>query len=165
MSKDKKIIIGAINITIQPHTPETYISLFRDAYQLKRPANVHGDQFAILSAVYKLERDQKEPGPITGDIFKFTNINLASQWFNIETNDFATEEEVNDVNIPENLKPNTSRFSYIFFPEQHLFFYEGYYDGNTLAPSNAVSVPRKSIHAARDNEQIWQSRYYSRPSI
>ncbi len=87
--------------------------------------------------MFKLERDQKEPGPITGDIFRYTDIDKNSQWFNTTTNDFASEDEVGRVRIPENLKPNSSRFSYIFYPQQHLLFYEGYYDGSSIGPRSA----------------------------
>lgn len=59
-------------------------------------------------------------------------------WFNFETNDFATDEEVAEVAVPDHLKPNSARFSYIFFPDKHLLIYEGYYDGNSLGPNNAV---------------------------
>lgn len=137
MARDKKIIIGAVNITIQPHSPQLYLELFKDVYKLKTPVTIHGEQCALLAGMYRLDRDQEEPGPISGDIFKFTNIDMTAQWFNIETSDFANKEDLGKVNIPENLKPNSSRFSYIFFPKQHLFFYEGYYDGKTFAPANA----------------------------
>lgn len=137
MAREKKLVVGAVNITIQPHTPQKYLELFRDVYKLKKPVNISGDQFGLLAVLYKLDREQKEPGPITGDIFKYTDINKNAQWFNTETNNFASDDDVDGINIPENLKPNSTRFSYIFFPEQHLFFYEAYYDGNTFGPTNA----------------------------
>lgn len=137
MARDKKLIIGAINITIQPHTPEKYLSLFKDVFKLQFKVPIAGDQYGMLTRLFKLERDQEEPGPITGDIFKFTNIDKNARWVNLETNDFATDDDKVGVTIPDNLKPNSSRFSYIFFPKQHLFFYEGYYDGNSLGASTA----------------------------
>ncbi len=137
MARDKKLVIGAINITIQPHTPEKYLELFRDVFKLRNSVHILGDQHGLLANCFKLGRDQKEPGPVTGDIFKFTSIDPSAQWFNTETNDFATEDDVEGINIPDHLKPNSSRFSYIFFPKEHLLFYEGYYDQNTFGPRNA----------------------------
>lgn len=137
MAREKKLIVGAINVTIKNHTPEKYLELFRDVYKLRHAAKISGDQYGLLANLYKLVKDQEEPGPITGDIFRYTDINRGAQWFNTSTNDFASEDEVGAVNIPEYLKPNSARFSYIFFPECHLFFYEGYYDGNTFGPTNA----------------------------
>lgn len=137
MAREKKLIVGAINVTVKNHTPERYLELFKDVYKLRKSAKISGDQYGLLANMFKLDKNQKEPGPITGDIFRYTDINRNAQWFNTSTNDFASEDEVGEVSIPDNLKPNSARFSYIFFPQQHLFFYEGYYDGNSFGPSNA----------------------------
>lgn len=137
MAKEKKLVIGAINITIQPHTPQKYLDLFRDTYKLKKSVKISGDQYGLLVGMFKLNRDQKKLGPIAGDIFRFTNIDPSAKWFNTTTNGFASDDDVDEINIPENLKPNSSRFSYIFYPEQHLLFYEGYYDSNSFGPKNA----------------------------
>jgi hypothetical protein len=53
---------------------------------------------------------------------------------NIERNDIATIEELNSINIPDNLRPNGNRFSYIFYPDKHMVFYESYYDGFSITP-------------------------------
>lgn len=147
MAREKKLIIGAVNITIQPHTPERYLELMKAVYRLRKPANISGDQFGLLAGMHKLARDQEEPGPITGDIFRYTDINRNAQWFNTDTNDFADDDDVEGINIPENLKPNSSRFSYIFFPDQHLIFYEGYYDGNSFGPANAERFFTRLLNA------------------
>tara|TARA_Y100000310_G_scaffold269994_1_gene283563 strand:- start:1135 stop:2028 length:894 start_codon:yes stop_codon:yes gene_type:complete len=146
MAREKKLIVGAINVTMKNHTPERYLELFRDAFKLKTPVNISGDQYGLLANLAKLEKAQKEPGPITGDIFKYTNINNNAQWFNTSTNDFASDDEVGKINIPENLKPNSARFSYLFFPKQHLFFYEGYYDGNSFGPTNAERFVKRLLN-------------------
>lgn len=138
MAREKKLVIGAINLTIQPHTPQMYVKLFKDAYRLKRPLNISGHQFGILAGVYKLNMGDREPCPITGDVFKYTDISKNASWFNTETNDFATEEDVGEIVIPRNLKPNSSRFAYILYPDQHLLFYEGYYEGKSFGPTNAI---------------------------
>ena len=94
MAKDKKITVGAINVTIQPHTPERYIQLFKSASRVKKPVKVHGDQFGLLAGARNLTTNQEKTGPITGDVYKFTNIDFNNNWFNIETNNFASEEEL-----------------------------------------------------------------------
>ncbi|WP_418358376.1 DUF4747 family protein [Shewanella basaltis] len=58
----KKLIVGAINITIQPHTPEMYLKLFRDVRRLQTSVKISGDQYAIIAGINKLDRDQEEPG-------------------------------------------------------------------------------------------------------
>ena len=142
----KKLVIGAINITIQPHTPEMYLKLFRDVYKLQTSIKVSGDQYALMAGINKLDRDQIEPGPITGDFYRFTSIDSDSPWFDMTTGDFADDSLMDDLNIPENLKPNGARFSYIFYPKEHLLFYEGYYEGKTFGPMNAERFVRKLLN-------------------
>lgn len=138
MAREKKIVIGALNIVTQPHSTNTYIDLFKDTNKLRNPVCIAGDQYGMLSGVFKLESNQDKYGPITGDIYKFTNIDKNANWFDTTKNDFANEDDLGEINIPDNLKPNSSKFTYIFFPIQHILFYEAYYDGKTLSSSSAV---------------------------
>ncbi|WP_339776978.1 DUF4747 family protein [uncultured Methylophaga sp.] len=137
MAREKKIEIAAVNITIQPHSPQKYIELMNDVYRSISETQIYGDNYAILSTMTRLDSKNKT-SPLIGDIFKFTKINKDDNWFNITTNEFASEDELEKVNIPEHLKPNSSRFSFIFYPKEHLFFYESFYDGNNLGPSNII---------------------------
>lgn len=135
MAREKKIEIAAVNLTIQPHSTQKYIELFRDAFKLGSEVQIYGDEHGILTSMVK-QNSSDEISPLEGDIFKFTKINKDQKWFNISTNEFASDDELTKVNIPDHLKPNSSRFSFIFYPKEHLFFYESYYDGNSLGPSN-----------------------------
>lgn len=143
MAREKKIIIGALNIVTQPHSTNTYINLFKDANKLRNPVCIAGDQYGMISGVFKLDSNQDKDGPITGDIYKFTNIDKDANWFDTSKNDFANEDDLGEINIPDNLKPNSSKFTYIFFPEQHILFYEAYYDGKKLGSSSAVKFFQK----------------------
>ncbi|QYK02417.1 DUF4747 family protein [Shewanella psychrotolerans] len=147
---EKKLVVGAINITIQPHSPDMYLKLFRDVYKLKSPIKISGDQYALLSSLHKVKSGQKEPGPITGDIYRFTSIDSDSPWFNLDTGDFADDSLMDDIKIPDNLKPNGARFSYIFYPEEHFLFYEGYYNGKSFGPQSA----EKFIKSLLNRESI-----------
>jgi hypothetical protein len=124
VAKDKKIVVGALNITMQPHSPTKYVELIRAASRLKKPAKIFGDQFGLLVGARKLDT-ASDASPICGDLYT-------------STNQFASLDELEDVKLPEYLKPNSSKFSYVFYPQNHILIYEGYYDGNTLSPSNVV---------------------------
>ncbi|NLR37332.1 DUF4747 family protein [Aeromonas hydrophila] len=146
MAKNKKIEFGAINITTHPHSPEMYLKLFRAARRLESSARLRGDQFGRIGLIKKLDDDQKEPGPIEGEILKFTDIDIEGEWFNVKSKSVATEDDMADIYIPENLKPNLSRFSFIFFPLEHILIYEGYYDGKTLSPTLAETFFEKTLN-------------------
>lgn len=140
MAREKKLELGAINITMHPHSPIKYVELFKKVKNLKNIQRIHSDKYGMLTSVNYLDRKNGETSPITGDLYRFTNINVDGDWFNIDTYDKAEENELGEVKIPKNLKPNSSRFSYLFFPEDHLMFYESYYDSHSLGPSNAVKL-------------------------
>ncbi|QSR73464.1 DUF4747 family protein [Aeromonas jandaei] len=146
MAKNKKIEFGAINITTHPHSPEMYLKLFRAARRLESSARLRGDQFGRIGLIKKLDDSQKEPGPIEGEILKFTDIDIEGEWFNVKSKSVATEDDMADIYIPENLKPNLSRFSFIFFPVEHILIYEGYYDGKTLPPTLAETFFEKILN-------------------
>lgn len=140
MARDKKLEYGALNVTIHPHTPEKYLQLFNAARKIKSSVRLRGDQFGRIGVIHKLARDQEEPGPIVGEIVKFTNIDIEGEWYDIESKDVATDKDVAEINIPERLKPNLSRFSFIFFPDDHILIYEGYYDGKSLSANFAEKL-------------------------
>lgn len=146
MARDKKLEYGALNITIHPHTPKKYLQLFMAARRLKPSAKLRGDQFGRIGTIHKLERDQAEPGPIVGEIMKFTNIDVDGEWFNIDSRKTATKDDLSGIKIPEHLKPNLSRFSFIFFPKEHILVYEGYYDGKILTASLAEMLFEKTLN-------------------
>jgi len=143
MGREKKIEMGAINITIHPHSPRKYVELFKKVKKLKSIQHIHSDKYGLLTTVMYLDKEEGETSPLTGDLRRFTNINVEGQWFNTKTSDNAEKNDLEKINIPNNLKPNSSRFSYIFFPKEHIMFYECYYDGHTLGPNNAVTLMDK----------------------
>ncbi len=140
MARDKKLEFGALNVTIHPHTPQKYLQLFTAARKIQSSARLFSDQFGRIGSIHKLDRDQQEPGPIVGEAIKFTNIDVDGEWYNLESKDVASDEDIAEINIPEQLKPNLSRFSFIFFPDEHILIYEGYYDGKSLGASTAEKL-------------------------
>lgn len=139
MAKHEKIEIGALNITMQPHSPELYRKLFDQANKRRRPIRLNGDKRAILhGGIGKVKSKQSKTGPVTGSIFRWTHIDMADDWYNMLTNEPATNEDLKGVNIPEYLRPNSSLFTYIFYPEGHKLFYEAKYPRHKLSPTIAT---------------------------
>lgn len=141
MAREKKIEIGALNITMHPHSPDKYLELFKTVRRLKLIKSIRSDKHGMLTSVHYLNKEKYgELGPIYGDIYRFTQIDVEGSWFNTKTIDEAEDDDLANISIPQHLKPNSSRFSYIFFPDSHLMFYEQYYDGHTFGHTNAVTL-------------------------
>ncbi|WP_337840205.1 DUF4747 family protein [Rheinheimera sp.] len=139
--KEAKLSVGAINITLHPHSPETYVKLFRRANKQKVIANIGHRQSALITAVSKANMgDRHDDSPIVGDLVRFSEIDLDGAWFNLTESKIADDYEVDAISIPEHLKPNTTRFSFVFIPSSHLLFYEAYSYGDKLSAGAAVKA-------------------------
>ncbi|MEO3680490.1 DUF4747 family protein [Rheinheimera sp. FR7-31] len=156
MAKQRKLDVGAINITIHPHTAARYVSMFKQASRQRITANIGYKHLAIITGVSSFDpllRDAVD-APIQGDIVKFTDIDLDGPWLNLENNQEAEESDLESINIPEHLKPNMSRFRFVFFPEKHILFYEAYDRGTVLNPNVATRI-FKSIFANSDIVSVY----------
>ncbi|HCZ9035170.1 DUF4747 family protein [Vibrio sp. 1069] len=137
----KTLKLGAISIVTHPHSPQNYLKLLKQAEKLDRPFNMRGDTWANISFIRKLEKDQKEPGPVAGEFVKYTEIDRNSEWYSIASKDVATEDELKKIKeLPEHLKPNMSRFSFIFYPKSHTLVFEQQYDNKTFSSNYAQKV-------------------------
>lgn len=116
------IHIGALNIVLQPHTPEKYIEMLQKLARYRLSALVRGDDALLLGSCRYLDPSNPLAG-VRGEIYKFLKLDSAAPWFNTENMDAATEDEVAEISIPENLKPHFKRFQYIFFPKGHRFYF------------------------------------------
>lgn len=120
--KNKSYQISALNIVTHPHTPEKYLSLFQRAFEETTQVPIIGDKWGHIASLRKIRINNEEDFAIHGLILKYTQINK-DEWYNITKAELATKEELGEINIPANLRPNTQQFQYVFFPQQHRFIY------------------------------------------
>ncbi|WP_407259404.1 DUF4747 family protein [Klebsiella pneumoniae] len=115
-------------------SPEKYVELFRMARKNSENINLRGDSYATLSFFYPYKKGQSANEPFEGEVLKFTDIDVEGDWFNIVKKDVASDEEKGKIVIPENLKPNVARFSFVFLPASHLLVYEMQDKSRNLTP-------------------------------
>lgn len=110
------ITIAALNIVMPvPHSSSRYIDLFKDAFALHRIISLRANHQAKLGS---LEYNSKEH-IITGQIYKFFNLNITGSWFNVMEHRPAEDSELEQVQVPVHLKPEFEFFDYVFFPNHH----------------------------------------------
>ncbi|WP_370682238.1 DUF4747 family protein [Comamonas sp. GB3 AK4-5] len=137
MREIRTIRISQINIAMEsPHSPERYIELFRQAKSIRTPIILRGDEAAILGPM-DFKTYKKSGDYISGDIYKFLNIDETAQWFNTIKNEPATEEETSNINIPSELRPNLKIIEFVFHPHNHKLFFINKDRKNTLSPQFA----------------------------
>lgn len=137
MSRTKRVTVAALNIVTHPHSPNAYIELLSEMFALKQAAAVHGEQRMLISS---LDQSEKDNGVITGSIARFTEISSDLPWFNAITLDVAAEDEVQEINIPEGLKPNYVSFLFYFDAMTHTFVFEQHLSSFNVSPNSVFKL-------------------------
>ena len=139
MARETKLQVAAINIAAHPHDdPDVYVNLFDDAMALTKDLPSRGDQRLLLQRTAKIKEDGRVRY-IDGTIARFTHIDMNQPWFNFNTFDQAEDNEVEEVNIPPELRPNYKGFAYRFFPNKHLLVFENKYRKGSISPGIVAS--------------------------
>lgn len=79
MAKRATYIVGALNITIHPHRTDLYVSLFKDAFAIRRSVKIHGDTHAVVHTVFDYVEGKPEHG-LHGNLIKYTEISRRRQF-------------------------------------------------------------------------------------
>ncbi|MGY4398606.1 hypothetical protein ACVWZA_003814 [Sphingomonas sp. UYAg733] len=126
---------SGLNIRIHPHSPERYRELFKTAFALKKIVNIRGDRAGMVTS---LSRINPKDDFIRGVITTFLEIDLDGNWLNTETLEVASENDVESVRIPENLRPNMMSFYFRFDVQNHELIFENYSNGKRLTHNSAL---------------------------
>ena len=137
MARRIKIASGVLNIRIHPHTPERYAELFKRVYERKNVVKVRGDRFAMISL---LDSRQARQGYVTGFLATFVNVELEGQWFDTDSLAEAKIEDLQEIKIPDNLRPNLATFRFYFDTIAHRLYFQTYTQGKQLTPHSALRV-------------------------
>ena len=145
--------MNALNIKAHPHNINIYYELFYDAFKLKKKIKIFGDRYGLIGSCHLINPENRNKG-YWGELFFFTDIDPAQDWFNIENEQKATVEELRHINIPSNLKPHLKRFMYVFFPGKHRLIYEIHRADKSIS-SNSV---KKLFHRLLISQAL-QAKY------
>jgi len=149
MPREASIDLCVLNVALHdPHHPERYEALFDYIYRNKLKAHAHGDQSAILGRFHKLQ-DIKETS-YYGEIFKFIELDTNEPWLNLNSNEEAKENDLDEINIPEHLKPHLKRFPFIFFPQDHRLYLSVRTEDSTIG----ITVAKNIFENFFSNEKI-----------
>ncbi|WP_084861634.1 DUF4747 family protein [Salibaculum halophilum] len=146
MARPAKLEVAALSIRIQNDKPRDYTGLILDICGLKTGMRIHGEKYLALSNF------NEESG--FGRLAKYSEIDVDGDWFDIEAFDVADPESVEDVSIPEKLRPNLAIFEFFLDRDNHLLIFETYADSKTLS-ANSVE---KFFKAILSKEEI-ESKY------
>lgn len=149
MARERTMKFARINIVTHPHTPDGYVRLIRQAFNSRKSIAVLGFQHLMIGELRDIVRGDPLQGMV-GRIYRFTQIDPNATWFNVSRNDVATEEELAQISIPDNLRPNCDMFNFVFYPRGHAFYMESKLGRMSLSPG----LVRKMLDSLFGSEEI-----------
>jgi hypothetical protein len=84
-----------------------------------------------------LDRSELEDGVLSGAITTFIDFDERGAWFNTENLTEATDDQISEVRIPQNLRPNSASFYFYFDIISHKLYFQTYSRGKTFTPKSA----------------------------
>lgn len=122
-ARQRQIVVSAVNIRVHTkHHADEYIQLWHALWKLQQPWT-RGTTGYMLG---EKPRESKHPFSgeplLNGYLYRFTNIDPNGQWLDMARRAPASPEELEDVSVPEHLKPNLSSIPYVFDPHGHTLY-------------------------------------------
>jgi len=130
-----RIKVGYLNIAMpSPHGPDRYFELLRSVIELRESVALRADFHGMLGSVHR------DGALVTGQVYKFFNLDLNESWFNIQQQKKAESEELAQITVPNYLKPHLRTIEYAFFPKKHRLAFMVKDGANTISPTMAKKL-------------------------
>lgn len=149
MARDRKIPLSAINIALhEPHSAIHYVHLIQSLYSLRRVVVLRGTTGALIGSLHPLDKSQPENG-FAGEFYQFVHLDANEPWFDVESLEEASKEDVAEIKIPEKLKPHLARFNFAFFPKGHRLYVQTRNKNRTFSINSVKSLLDALLTAPR----------------
>jgi hypothetical protein len=119
MARNKKIILGGLNIVASPHPEGVYEGMFK---------TVAGKEVALWGSDHARITEPKpregNADQLHGLIHVWTKIDRKGRWFDRDKDGEAEDEEKSKIVLPGHLDPNYRTFNYAFIKSRHRLIFE-----------------------------------------
>ncbi|MDH4746530.1 DUF4747 family protein [Sphingomonas sp. CBMAI 2297] len=147
MARDPKLEVSAINIRIPDTHNRDYRALIERLAGLRRGVRVYGDSYV---AIKFFSSDQEDMGIIA----KYTEIDIDGDWFDLEDFDTATPERLEEISIPDALRPNLAQFYFQLFPDDHIVAVSTYAESKGLSTRSLLKYFREALSWREISEEF-----------
>lgn len=130
MAQRMKAEAAGLNVRTHPHDADTYKELCRAAFGLKKSIRIRGERSGIITSLHRIDA---ETDLVRGVLTTFLELDLEGAWLDTETLEEASDEAVESIIIPENLRPNMMAFYFAFDLVNHEIIFEHYGTGKRLS--------------------------------
>ncbi len=146
MTRRHTVPIGVLNVAMhEPHSEGRYVELLQDLYGLGKAVRTRGASGALLGKLYS-DVEGAFDHAVVGEFYSFLYLDPDEPWFNLERNEEAVNEELNEIQIPQHLKPHLARFLFVFLTDSHRMYIQLKSGQRTLS-INAVAKVLKVLLA------------------
>lgn len=142
MSRTRQFQVSGLNIRVHSkHAPDEYLEMWKTLHSLRRPVPI-GSAAMMIGEVRLVDENDPLRG-LFGYFYRFLNIDPNDPWFNIVRQKRATDKEVANVNIPDDLKPNLKEIPYYFDVKRHKLYFVSKGLGASASPSAVNRLVQK----------------------
>ncbi|MEH6489653.1 DUF4747 family protein [Hyphomonas oceanitis] len=144
MARSPKLEVSAINIRISTDEDRDYVALVKLLASQKKGVRVYGDSYVAISFFDETTN--------TGILSKYTEIDIDGDWFDLEDFDAAPPEKLDEISIPESLRPNLAQFYFRLDPNSHIFLFSNYSASKSLSARSMERYFEQSLRWSVVNE-------------
>ncbi len=127
--RSKKLEVMVFNIHAENHVNFSYRKLLHFIRELE-PAELNDDYRLVFGADHLSASSDTD----MGDLIRYLHIGGEEPWYDRARNSRAGPERLAEINIPDNLYPKHSTFTYLFDYKTHKLAVQKYYDGSRISP-------------------------------
>lgn len=125
MPRASKLEVSAVNLRIPADRKRDYAALLNVLFESKKAVKVYGNSFVAITHF------NQDTG--WGIFSKYSEIDVDGDWFDVEDFGPAAQEKLDEVQIPESLRPNLSAFYFQLEHALHLVAFESYSESKSLS--------------------------------
>lgn len=138
MARSRRVAFAALNVALHtPHPQSSYIALFQAAFQRRLIIRAGSLHRIMIGTMHKPESSGNAL-LLSGEIYRFVNIDPNQPWFNTRRQKPATEEDVEGILIPPYLLPHLQRIPFAFNAQCHRLWFVAKERDGSLAPGVAA---------------------------
>ncbi|MBR0555470.1 DUF4747 family protein [Ciceribacter sp. L1K23] len=137
MARDSKLEVAAVNIRIPDTHLRDYDSLLDKLASLRRGVKVYGESYVAINFYNSTTKE--------GIFSKYTEIDIDGEWFDLESFDAAVPEKIEDISIPESLRPNLSQFYFVLDPDLHVVVFSTYAESRGLSTRSVEKYFKEAL--------------------
>lgn len=126
MARDSKLVVSAVNLRISGDNNRDYVGLIKMLVEMRRGIRVYGDSYLAMSYF----DDENNIGVFS----KYTEIDIQGDWFDLDDFDTAAPEKLEEISIPESLRPNHAQFYFYLDAALHVVVFSSYASSKGLSP-------------------------------